>query len=70
MIIERPGEKTALIEIKSSAQVADSQAHKLESFYKDFSSAEAFVLSRETMSRKIGSVSLLPWEQGLTELGL
>jgi len=36
----------------------------------DFKRAEAFCLSRDSRRRKLGGVAVLPWRDGLRELGL
>ncbi|MBP9128600.1 MAG: DUF4143 domain-containing protein, partial [Elusimicrobia bacterium] len=70
LIIERPGEKTVLLEIKSSTSVPDTEIHKLQSFKNDFQNAEALIFCRETLPRKQGDVTLFPWSQGLKSLGI
>jgi predicted AAA+ superfamily ATPase len=70
LIIERPGEKTLLLEIKSSASVPDAVVHKLQSFQKDFQNADAQIFCRESLPRKVGSVTVFPWSQGLASLGI
>lgn len=70
LIIERPGLPAALVEIKSTDRVKEKDTRTLDRFLKDFGNAEAFCLSRDPIAKKIGSVSVLPWEQGLGELGL
>lgn len=70
LIIERPGEKTVLLEIKSSTSVPDTVIHKLQSFHKDFQNAEALIFCRETLPRKNGPVTIFPWSQGLSSLRL
>lgn len=70
LIIERPGDKTVLLEIKSSTSVPDTEIHKLQSFKNDFPNAEAMIFCRETPPRKQGDVTLFPWPQGLESLGI
>lgn len=70
LIIERPGMPIALVEIKSTDRVRQKDIRTLERFHKDFAKAEAFCLSRDPVAKKIGSINVLPWEQGLIELGL
>lgn len=70
LVIERPGMPTALVEIKSTDRIREKDTRSLERFHKDFRKADAFCLSRDPIAKKIGSVSVLPWEQGLKELGL
>lgn len=70
LIIERPGEKTVLLEIKSSTSVPDREIHRLRSFLPEFENAEARVFCRETHPRKQDQVTVFPWVQGLASLGL
>jgi predicted AAA+ superfamily ATPase len=70
LIIERPGEKTVLLEIKSSTSVPDSDIHKLHAFKKEFHNAEAMFFCRETLPRKAGDVTVFPWSHGLRSLGI
>ncbi len=70
LIIERPGEKTVLLEIKSAIRVADTDINKLHAFQKDFQNAEACIFSRESQPRQKDNVTVFPWSTGLTALGL
>ncbi|MEK7790598.1 MAG: DUF4143 domain-containing protein, partial [Deltaproteobacteria bacterium] len=70
LIIERPGEPTALIEIKSNDHIDERDSRTLERFLKDFKNAEAFIFSRDPHKKKIGNILAIPWREGLKELGL
>jgi len=70
LIVERPGMPMALVEIKSTERVDGGDTRVLEGFVNDFKKAEAFCLSRDLRPKRIGSVTALPWERGLRELGL
>jgi predicted AAA+ superfamily ATPase len=70
LIIERPGMPTALIEIKSGRQVTDIEANKLLRFKRDFKNSQAFILSQEKIPRNVNGIEILPWTQGISELGL
>jgi predicted AAA+ superfamily ATPase len=70
LIIERPGLKRALVEIKSTERVADEDVRSLTQLGKDVPNSEAFCLSRDSTAKKIGAVSCFPWQQGLVEIGL
>lgn len=70
LVIERPGAATALVEIKSADRVDERDARVVERFAHDLVGAEAFCLSRDPVARKIGSVMMLPWQEGLQRLGL
>jgi uncharacterized protein len=70
LIIERPGGKLALVEIKSTDRVDERDVRELSRFLPDFPDAEAFCLSRDKVRKRIGDVHAIPWQEGLTELGL
>jgi len=70
LVIERPGLKRALVEIKSTERVSDEDIGSLTRLGKDVPNSEAFCLSRDPTPKKIGAVSCLPWQQGLIEIGL
>ena len=70
LVLERPGLRSAFVEIKSAERVDERSTRTLERFCRDFGRAEAFCLSRDPGVKKIGSVRALPWEKGLGELGL
>lgn len=70
LVIERPGEKTALVEIKSSELVTDKHIRHLETLVDEYDDFEAFCLCRETQPRRVGKIRILPWQMGIGELGL
>ena len=64
LIIERPGMKTAAIEIKSSSRVHELDA-KTKSFLKlagDLGSCESYLLSQDPVERKENDTWILPWQ--------
>ncbi len=70
LIVERPGAPTVLIEIKSAEHVDERDTRSLERFAADIPGSRAFCLSRDPVKRRIGSVTALPWQEGLREIGL
>ncbi len=70
LVIERPGKIPLLIEIKSSEQVDSADLKSLERIAKDFGFCELFCFSRDKIKRKVGNVLLLPWQDGLHDIGL
>jgi predicted AAA+ superfamily ATPase len=70
LIVERPGAPVALVEIKSSDRVDERDVKSLQKFSADMPKAEAFLLSRDPVPKKIGRVLALPWQQGLAEMGI
>ncbi len=70
LIVERPGSKLALVEIKSTDRVDERDIRDLSRFLPDFPNSDAFCLSRDEVSKQIGDVLAVPWQTGLEELGL
>jgi predicted AAA+ superfamily ATPase len=70
VIIERPGRPRALIEIKSSDSVREEHLKPLHSLGAKINNSECFCLCLESRARLVGSVKVLPWREGLVELGL
>jgi len=70
LIIERPGKKKALIEIKSKTHITEEDLRHLQSLGPDISNSESFCLSCDPNEKRIGSVTCLPWDVGLREIGL
>lgn len=70
LIVERPGGRTALVEIKSGDRVDERDVRELSRFLPDFPGAEAFCLSRDKARKRIGDVLAVPWQEGLSELDL
>lgn len=70
LIIERPGQPLALVEIKSKKKVDENDIVPLQRIQKDIGPSESFLLSQDPIPRKVGAVNILPWKQGLERLGL
>lgn len=70
LVIERPGQKTALVEIKSTTRVDERDTRTVAAFLKDIRNAEGFCLSRDPVAKKIDGVHCLDWQTGLQALGL
>jgi predicted AAA+ superfamily ATPase len=70
LIIERPGLKRALVEIKSTERVTEDDVRSLNRLGKDIPNSIAFCFTRDPTPKKIGSVSCFHWQRGLVEIGL
>lgn len=71
LIIERPGMKRALIEIKSSERILNLSDEKLRGFKKltkDFKNSQAYVLSGDPVERTEDGVEFLNWKTGIAKL--
>lgn len=70
LVIDRPGQPKALVEIKSTARIQDADVRSLIRFAADMKPCEAFCLSRDPHEKRIGDVLCLPWIAGCERLGL
>lgn len=70
LIIERPGLKRALIEIKSTERVGPEDVRVLKRLAPDIPHSESFCLSLDPVPKIIEGVQCLHWSRGLEELGL
>ncbi|MFH1653420.1 MAG: AAA family ATPase [Pseudomonadota bacterium] len=70
LIIERRGMPTALVEIKSTDSIDERHTRTLELFLKDLKNAQGYCFSRDPIRKKIGHVNVLPWQEGLKQVGL
>lgn len=69
LILDRPGEKRLLIEIKSKSRVDDSDVKALETLGRDLDpKAERWLLSCDPLERKFGGVKAFHWKKAIEEL--
>lgn len=70
LIVERPGQRVAMVEIKSADKIHPQQFSRLSAFVKE-NKAEGFVLSNDPIEQSHEKVAFLPWQKGLrTILGI
>ena len=67
LVVERPGMNTLFIEIKSSKTVQPIHLKTLKSLASDFGACEAVCFSRDPYPKKIDTIRVLPWQQGISE---
>lgn len=70
LVIDRPGQPTALVEIKSSQRTDEFKTRYLRSLAPSLDKSESFCLSLDPHERIQDGVNYLPWQKGLFELGL
>ncbi|MEY4629968.1 MAG: hypothetical protein RIQ81_88 [Pseudomonadota bacterium] len=70
LVIDRPGQPTALVEIKSSQRTDEFKTRYLRSLAPSLDKSESFCLSLDPHERIQDGVNYLPWQKGLVELGL
>lgn len=70
LVIERPGQSEALIEIKSSQRVDERDIRGLARFQRDFVDPLSLCISRDPTRMRIDSVLCVHWLDAFVELGL
>jgi predicted AAA+ superfamily ATPase len=70
IVVSRPGQPTALIEIKSSTQVERQKLGNLNKIARDMPNSEAFCFSLDPIPQEFDRVRCLHWEEGIRLLGL
>lgn len=68
LIIDRPGGKTTLVEIKSTDHVKADDLRNLWSIGAGFRKADLYCFSLDPREKKIGSAVCLPWQKGIQEV--
>jgi predicted AAA+ superfamily ATPase len=70
LIVERPGEKTLFVEIKSSERVTSEQLRHLRDLSTGNDEIEPICICREPRARRDGTILILPWQDAFREIGL
>jgi predicted AAA+ superfamily ATPase len=65
LIVERPGMPRIALEIKSSPKITERDVSTLERFSKDLTNTECICLCQETHPRRLGTVDIEPWREGI-----
>lgn len=65
LVIERPGKKLLLIEIKSNDAVRKEDLSALASIASDLENCEAICFSCDPRKKKIGEIMVYPWMEGI-----
>lgn len=65
LVVERPGKLLLLIEIKSSLNVRAEDLSALRKIATDIGKCEAVCFSKDKRQRKIGDITVYPWEKGI-----
>jgi predicted AAA+ superfamily ATPase len=68
LVVERAGQPTLLIEIKSGTVVRDGELNNLRAFQADIKGSKAICLYRGERPLSSAGVPILPWRQGIDEL--
>lgn len=70
LIVERAGQPTLLIEIKSAQIVRDEDIGQFKQLSRDFQNAIPICLYRGEATLKSDGVVIIPWQKGLVEYGI
>ena len=65
LVVERPGEKVLFIEIKSTDSVRAEDLSSMNKIVADFGDAEAVCFSCDPRKKKIGAITVYPWQMGV-----
>ncbi len=68
LIVERPGQRTLFIEIKSASNVSPDMLRTLSHLTEDlkkFGECEALCFSQDPYPKQVGSIRVLPWREGV-----
>ncbi len=68
LVVERPGQALAVIEIKSTREVRPEKLRSLRSLSGAFPNAQYYCLSQDPKSQDFGGIQALPWERALEEI--
>jgi predicted AAA+ superfamily ATPase len=68
LVIERPGEQTLFIEIKSTEEIDKTDLSAFIRLTKDFGACEAICLSRDCYCKKIEHVTSYFWQDGIKHI--
>ncbi len=65
LVVERPGQKILLVEIKSSNNVQELDLTTLRQLAADFGECETICLSQDERPKKLGDITVYPWREGI-----
>jgi uncharacterized protein len=65
LIVDRPGQPTVLVEIKSKSQVDERDVRHLKNFHKEFDQPLLLLLSLDPMEKELDGVKACFWQDGI-----
>jgi len=65
LIVQRPGQTSLLIEIKSTDNCQTTHLTNFESLAKDIPNSQAICLTRDKRKKAIGTIMVWPWKEGI-----
>lgn len=63
LVIERPGQPTLFVEIKSAESVKESDIRAINKLASEMKDSQALCISCEKRRRKVGNVLIVPWQE-------
>ena len=70
LVVERPGEKVLFIEIKSNESVRKDDLTTIQKLAHSFGNCEAICLSCDPRKKRIGNITVYPWQSGIKKFFL
>lgn len=70
LVIERPGQTTLFVEIKSTTHVQESHLKQVRLVALDLDNSESICLSNDPHKRVVNDVTVYPWQEGLRKIFL
>jgi predicted AAA+ superfamily ATPase len=70
LVVDRPGERRACVEIKSSAVADPVEIARVSRLARDVPDSDAYLLSLDPKAQRIDEVTCLHWLEGIRALGL
>jgi predicted AAA+ superfamily ATPase len=65
LVVERPGQKTLFVEIKSKSEITDADLKELRMLKKDFIDGEFVCFSNDLYKKNIDGIMSYPWHEGI-----
>ena len=70
LVIERPGDKTVLIEIKSTDSIRKDHLSQIEYFSEKYPDCKTYCVSRDKVKQNVGKITAMHWSEIFEEVGL
>jgi predicted AAA+ superfamily ATPase len=69
LIVSKPNKPQVILEIKSTNQIHENDAHTLKRFVNDFGpKTRAYILSLDPIPKAFGKIMALPWAEGIAKI--
>ncbi len=68
LIVDRPGQRLAVIEIKSTSKVQRKHVRVLLDVKEDFENADFYLLSQDKDAKEFDGIKCMNWQAGIKEI--